>query len=378
MAALYLDFNATTPIDAEVLEAMLPYLKEEYGNPSSGHPLGKRCHRAVERAREQVASLIGASAEEIVFTSCGTEANNLAVKGSCPVAKPGHLVVSAFEHPAVALPAQYLQTHGWALTVVPADRDGRVEPSGVLDALRPDTRLVSIMHSNNEIGTLQPIASIAGHVRSRGILLHTDAAQGIGKVPVRVDELDVDMLSIAGHKLYAPKGIGALYVRRGVSIEPLLHGAGHERGLRAGTENVPYVVGLGQAAEIAARTVADLAPRMRAIRDRLWERLRSAIGPPISFNGHPLDRLPNTLSVNFPWVSGPEILGKLPWLCASTGAACHSGSTELSATLRAIGLPAEVGRGTVRLSIGRSTTQADVDRAAEGLASAWRELAGRT
>jgi cysteine desulfurase len=247
-----------------------------------------------------------------------------------------------------------------------------------LDALRPDTRLVSIMHSNNEIGTLQPIASIAGHVRSRGILLHTDAAQGIGKVPVRVDELDVDMLSIAGHKLYAPKGIGALYVRRGVSIEPLLHGAGHERGLRAGTENVPYVVGLGQAAEIAARTVADLAPRMRAIRDRLWERLRSAIGPPISFNGHPLDRLPNTLSVNFPWVSGPEILGKLPWLCASTGAACHSGSTELSATLRAIGLPAEVGRGTVRLSIGRSTTQADVDRAAEGLASAWRELAGRT
>ena len=265
MRSIYLDYNATTPIAPAVQEAMLPFLAEHYGNPSSGHHMGRACHEAVEEARAKVASLLGADAEEIVFTSCGTEANNLALKGVAFRHGPiggGHFVISSLEHPAIVEPARFLERLGFGLTVVPCGADGVVDPAAVETALQSDTLLVSIIHANNEIGTLQPIAQIAEICRERDILMHTDAAQGIGKTSVRVRELGVDLLTVAGHKIYAPKGVGALYVRRGVSLEPLLHGAPHESGLRAGTENVPYLVGLGQAAAVIENHLGDATDRM--------------------------------------------------------------------------------------------------------------------
>jgi cysteine desulfurase len=380
---IYLDYNATTPIDPQVREAMLPYLGREYGNPSSSHALGRAAHRAIDHARGQVAALLACRPAEIVFTGGGSESNNLALKGAALArrfanprfADRGHLVISAIEHPAVIQPARFLERLGFAVTVVGVDRQGLVNPDEVAAALRDDTVLVSIMHANNEIGTIQPIQKIANRCRVRDVLVHTDAAQSVGKIPTRVEELDVDLLTIAGHKLYAPKGIGALYVRKGVVLEPVLHGAGHESGLRAGTENVPYIVGLGKAAELAAANLAQNAKRLTQLRDQLLARLRDAMGPAAVVNGEQAPRLPNTLSVNFPGVSGGELLRRCADLCASTGAACHADSTTLSATLAALGIAPEAGRGCIRLSLGWYTTEGEIAAASEQLITAWRTLA---
>ena len=378
MRSIYLDYNATTPIAPAVQEAMLPFLAEHFGNPSSSHALGRAAHEAVEDARSRVAHWLGAASDEIVFTSGGTESNNLALKGIAfaaqpPSKRPGHLVISAFEHPAVAQPAKFLERLGWQLTVVGVNRQGLVDPAEIEAALRPETRMASVMHANNEIGVVQPIREIAEICRRRGVLVHTDAAQAAGKLSTRVDDLGVDLLTIAGHKVYAPKGVGALYVRRGTVLEPLLHGAGHEGGLRAGTENTPYIVALGRAASLAAQSLVEAADRMTSLRDRLLDKLREAIGPALTVNGEQAPRLPNTLSANFPGVTAADMLRRIPEVCASTGAACHSGSTHMSATLAAIGLDAETARGTVRLSLGWYTDSDQIDRAAQLLIAAWED-----
>ncbi len=376
MRQIYLDYNATTPIAAAVQEAMLPFLAEHFGNPSSNHSLGRAAHEAVEDARSQVAALLGADADEIVFTSGGTESNNLALKGILQRHSPGgggHLVISAIEHPSVAAPAKYLERLGYDVTVVGASGQGLVQANAVRGAVQSDTVLVSIMHANNEIGTLQPLKQIADVCHERKILLHTDAAQSVGKVRTLVDELDVDLLTIAGHKVYAPKGIGALYIRRGVALDPLIHGAGHEGGLRAGTENVPYIVGLGRACSIAAKNLDETQERLAALRDRLWKRLEREISD-VVLHGQLVPRLPNTLSVSFPGVSGHELLARIPELCASTGSACHSDTAAMSPTLAAMGVASDVARGTIRLSLGWYTTEDDVDRAASLLAGAWEAL----
>ena len=374
MRSIYLDYNATTPIAPAVQEAMLPFLAEHFGNPSSHHTLGRACHEAVEDARLRVARLLGADRDEIVFTSGGTESNNLAVKGvvfrRAPAAA-GHLIVSAIEHPSVMEPAQYLDSLGYGLTVVGCDSQGVVDPASVEAAIRPDTVLVSVMHANNEIGAVEPIRQIAEVCRTHRVLLHTDAAQAVGKIRTRVRELGVDLLSIAGHKMYAPKGIGALYVRRGIALEPILHGASHEGGLRAGTENVSSIVALGRAATLAEKALAGSSDHMATLRDRLARRLREGVGDKLTVNAERCERLPNTLSVNFPDVNGNALLRRIPELCASTGSACHSGSDNLSPTLAAIGLTPRVAQGTVRLSVGWYTAEEDVDRAASLLLAAW-------
>jgi cysteine desulfurase len=371
---IYLDYNATTPIAPPVQEAMLPFLAEYFGNPSSQHALGRASCEAVEEARLRVGQLLGANRDEIVFTSGGTESNNLATVGVAlgrPLAGGGHLVISAIEHPAVAEPAELLESLGYDLTVVDCDSQGVVHPETVEKAIRPDTFLVSVMHANNEIGTVQPIREMSEICRKNKVLLHTDAAQSIGKIPTLVDELGVDLLSLAGHKMYAPKGVGALYVRRGTPVAPVLRGAGHERGLRPGTENVASIVALGKAATLAQGELTAVARRMSELRDRLLERLSDAIPRRLTVNAEGAPRLPNTLSVNFPGVLGGELLRRIPELCASTGSACHSGSDNLSATLAAIGLSPQVAQGTVRLSVGRYTSEEDVDRAASLLLAAW-------
>lgn len=379
MRQIYLDYNATTPIAPSVQEAMLPYFSEYYGNPSSDHALGRACQEAIEDARSEVAELLGCDQDEVIFTSCGTESNNLALKGSLMhggMTDRGHLITSALEHPAITEPAKFLKRLGFGLTVVDCSRQGVVDPAAIEAAIEPDTVLVSIMHANNEIGTVQPISEIANRCRRRQVLTHTDAAQTVGKIRTNVDELGVDLLSFSAHKFYGPKGIGALYVRRGTVLEPLLHGAGHESGMRAGTENVAYIVGLGKAASLVRRGVADAGVRLMSLRDRLYEGLRAAIGDRLTVNGLEANRLPNTLSVNFPDVVGRELLARTPELCASTGAACHSGVTNVSPTLAAIGLAPEVARGTVRLSVGWQTSEEDVDRAVSLLVAAWESLTG--
>ncbi|MGM0486036.1 MAG: cysteine desulfurase family protein [Planctomycetota bacterium] len=377
MRRIYLDNNSTTPIAAQVREAMAPFLAEYYGNPSSMHGMGRICSEAIEDARGHVAAAIGAEREQIVFTSGATESNNMALKGVLLREAPsldGHLIVSALEHPAISRPAEYLVRLGVAVTEVGCDPHGRVDPEEVRRAIRSDTRLVSIMHANNEIGTVQPIREIASICREHNVLVHTDAAQSLGKIPVNACDLGVDLLSIAGHKFHAPKGIGALFVGDQVSLEPLMHGAGHEQGMRAGTENVPGIVALGAAALLAARGLETNGARMLFLRDRLLDQLSAAIGPSLSVNGAHGPRLPNTLSVNFPNVVGRHLLARVPEVCASTGAACHSTGTTLSKTLSAIGLHPAIGEGTVRLSLGWHTSEEDVDRAASLLIGAWESL----
>ena len=374
MRPIYLDYNATTPIAPAVQEAMLPFLAQHFGNPSSDHTLGRACYEAVEDARLRVARLLGVDRDEIVFTSGGTESNNLAIKGIALRHAPagsGHLVISAIEHPAAAEPARYLESLGYGLTLVDCDGQGVIDPEAVEAAIRPDTVLVSIMHANNEIGTVEPISQIAGICRARGVLIHTDAAQTVGKIPTRARELGVDLLSVAGHKMYGPKGIGALYVRRGVALESQMHGAGHERGMRAGTEIVPYIVGLGRAASLAENSLNSSVDHLASLRDRLQRQLCEGIGEDLIVNAAKADRLPSTLSVNFPRVSASVMLRRIPELCASTGAACHSGSENLSPTLAAIGLTARITRGTMRLSVGWYTTEEEIDRAVNLLVAAW-------
>jgi len=374
MRTIYLDYNATTPVARSVTEAMLPFLTEHFGNPSSHHRLGRAAYEAVQDARVRVAQLLGAARDEIVFTSGGTESNNLALVGTMLKNAPaagGHLVISALEHPSVADPARFLEALGYDLTIVGCTPQGMVDPAEVATAIRSTPVLVSVMHANNEIGTLQPIREIAKICHAQGVLLHTDAAQTVGKIPTRVQDLGVDLLTVAGHKMYAPKGIGALYVRRGTQLEPVLHGAGHEGGLRPGTENVPQIVALGQAASLAAEQLGQVAERMVALRDRLESLLVAGIGNSLSINGHLAERLPNTLSVNFPGVNGSDLLRRIPELCASTGAACHSGASSLSPTLAALGLDPSLAQGTVRLSVGWYTTDEDIERAASLLLAAW-------
>jgi cysteine desulfurase len=379
MKPIYLDYNATTPLDPAVLDAMLPYLREHHGNPSSAHAYGKKAHDAVETARRQVAELLGAHPDEIVFTGGGSEASNHALKGVVFTrprgifgrwARDAHLITSAVEHPATLGPCKFLERLGCRVTVLPVDRHGCVDPDAMRKAIDRRTRLISIMHSNNEVGTLQPIRAIAALARERGVPVHTDAAQSVGKLPVNVQELGVDLLTVAGHKLYAPKGVGVLYVRRGVRLEPLIHGAGHEAGRRAGTENVPYLVALGAACAVASPSLPEASGRLRQLRDRLWERLRAGLGERVVLNGHPEHRLPNTLNVSFVGQVGSELLDKVPEVAASTGSACHEGHVTQSPVLCAMGVPPQIGRGAVRLSVGRFTTEAEVDEAADALVRA--------
>ena len=379
---IYLDYNATTPVAPEVLDAMLPWLREQFGNPSSTHPLGRRAAQAVATARRQVADMIGAQPQEIVFTGCATEANNLALLGvtravTVSGATERHLVISAVEHPAVMAPAMQLREQGWHVTVLPVDTFGRVSPGQLGEALRPDTALVSVMHANNEVGTLQPIADIAQLTRERGILLHTDAAQSAGKLPLNVDDLGVDLLTLAGHKFYAPKGVGALYVRGGTPILPVLHGADHEAGLRPGTENVAAIVALGAAAALVSDSLGTVPAHMRALRDRLHGHLAAAI-PGLQLNGHPEHRLPNTLHLSFPGVSGRALLSAAEdVVAASVGSACHSEHDAVSGVLAAMGADAAHAAGAVRLSVGRMTTAEEIECAARGLLAAWQRLKSR-
>lgn len=377
MRQLYFDYNATTPIASSIKEAMLPFLGEHYGNPSSTHALGRAAQEAVQDARSQVANLLGADAEEIVFTSGGTESNNLALQGLLlreGRSAGGHIVISAIEHPSIVAPARFLERLGYDVSVVGVTGQGVVQPNAVRSAIRPETVLCSIMHANNETGSLQPLRQIAEVCHERQVLLHTDASQSCGKVRTIVDELDVDLLTIAGHKLYAPKGVGALYVRRGVPLEPILHGAGHESGLRAGTENVASIVGLGRACVLASKSLDESQERLANLRDRLWLSLQAGVGDDLRMNSQLAPRLPNTLSISFPGVLGYELLARLPELCASTGSACHSETAIMSPTLAAMGVSADQARGTVRLSLGWYSTQDDVDRCASLLIGAWEAL----
>ncbi len=371
---IYLDYNATTPIDREVADAMLPYLYEHFGNPSSAHPYGRAAREAVDRAREQVAALLNASPGEVVFTSGGTEANNMVIKGVAEAAGRGHIVTSAVEHPAVLEPCRWLGARGFEITVVGVDAKGRVDPAEVQAALRDDTVLVSIMLANNEVGTIQPVAEIARLAHERGALMHTDAAQAVGKIPVDVQALGVDFLSVAGHKLYAPKGVGALYLRQGVELPKFMHGAAHERNRRAGTENVAQIAGLGMAAEIARRDMASGVAALRETRDRLYGALTARLDD-IRRNGDPDNCLPNTLSLSFKGVQANVLVERISsQVAASAGAACHADQVTVSTVLAAMDVPTEYAMGTLRLSTGRMTTTGEVDAAAAFIAEAVEAL----
>jgi len=375
---IYLDFNATTPVADEVIEAVQPFLFAVFGNPSSSHRYGRIAAKGLAQARHQVAQLIGANDDEIIFTANATEANNLALLGvtsalSAQGSARRQIVVSAIEHPAVMEPARHLKTQGWALEVLPVDAMGQSSEDLAKRVVGPATAIVSVMHANNEIGTVQPVSAIAKIARDADALMHTDASQSLGKIPVHVDDLGVDLLTIAGHKLYAPKGVGALYVRRGTPITSISFGATQERGLRPGTENVALAVGLGAAADLARRTLEKTGEAMRRHRDSLHQQLLQLV-PDLRLNGHPTERLPNTLNVSFPRVDGARLLAACSEVAASTGSACHSGTEEVSGVLAVMGIPYEHARGAVRLSVGRSTTEQEVEKAAVALASAWRRL----
>lgn len=364
---IYLDYNATTPIDKEVAEAMLPYLYGNYGNPSSDHVLGIHAKEVVEHARGQVADLLNASAKEIVFTSCASESNNMVLKGVAHTLreKGSHIITSTVEHPAILNPCRYLEEIGYDVSYVSVDEWGLVNPKDIENLITQKTILVSIMHANNETGTMQPIREIAEICKRHQVLFHTDASQAIGKVPVDVKDLGVDFLSLAGHKLYAPKGIGALYIREGIHIEPLIHGAGHESGRRAGTENIILETGLGKACEIAKPAMQK--SEIKAITDYFFRQLKDNFGDIIHLNGHPDLRLPNTLNISFIGYNGHEILNQLKGVAASTGSACHSGMTAVSPVLSAMGVTEDIGRGAVRFSLGRHTTSEEIDLVIEGL-----------
>ena len=365
---IYLDYNATTPIDPRVVDAMIPYLREIHGNPYSPHAAGREVRAAVVRARSQVAAMLGAKPEEIVFTSGGSEANNHALKGAAWAfgdRTSRTVITSVVEHPAIHEPCRFLADAGVKIVKVPVDGYGTVDPDDVRRAVTPDTIVISIMHANNEVGTIQPIGEIAAVAREAGVLMHTDAAQSVGKIPVNAEALGVDLLSIAGHKFYAPQGVGVLYIRKGVKIESLIHGAGHERGRRAGTEAVPAIVGLGAAAEIVSeQRRTDASENIRKLRDGLHRQLTDALGDRVVLHGHPTHRLPNTLNVSFRGRIGLYLLESLEGLCFSVGAACHSDADEPSAVLSAMGVPRDVALGAVRFSLGRPTTEAEIKEAA--------------
>lgn len=373
MTPVYFDSNATTPIEPAVLEAMLPYLREHFGNPSSVHALGHAAHAAVDKARAQVASLIAAQPDEIVFTSGGTEASNMAIRGAAAMSARRTIVTTNIEHPATDACCAALAKQGFIIKRLRSSAAGLVDANEARALTDGDTALVTIIHAQNEIGTLQPVAEIAAVAHAAGALVHVDVAQSVGKVPVDVTALGADLLSIAGHKLYAPKGVGVLYIKRGVALPPLLVGAGQENGRRPGTENVPYMVALGEACRLAQEALPKTEPRLRALSARLLERLIYNVSG-LTLVGDRERRLPNTLNVLFPGVSGRQLLANCPGVLASNGSACHADSEEPSAILLAFGIPREAALGTVRLSLGRHTTERDVDAAAERLAEAWRTL----
>ncbi len=365
-APIYLDYNASTPVAPEVTAAMQQVLREPFGNPSSDHWAGKPAREAVVKARAQVAGLLECDPSEIAFTSGGSEANNHALKGTyfARGIPDAHIVTTQVEHPAVINPCRFLERLGAKVTYLPVDGFGRLAADDVRRAVTPRTILISVMHANNEVGTIQPIAEISRIARERGILFHTDAAQSVGKLAAKVRELGVDLLSVAGHKLYAPKGVGALYIREGVRLEPLIHGAGHESGRRAGTESVLLDVGLGAACELARSW--GMRPTQE-LRDLFWDLLQAEFGDRIVLNGHPSERLPNTLNVSFVGRVGSDILHRLDGVAASTGSACHSGSVELSPVLKAMAVAPETGMGAIRFSLGRTTTSAEIQEVVDKL-----------
>lgn len=375
---IYLDYNGTTPHAPEVIAAMRPFLETEFGNPSSSHWYGIGPKKAIMAARSQVAGILGCTAPEVLFTSGGTESNNQVLKsiaGGC-YAKGTHLITSSIEHPAILEVCRFMEGHGFAVTILPVDTDGLVSLSDVAAAIRPDTIMISIMHANNEVGTIQPIATIASLARRYGILMHTDAAQSVGKIPTRVDDLGVDLLSVAGHKIYAPKGVGALYIRDGIENEVFCHGAGQENGRRAGTENVLEIVGLGKACEIAEAEMEQHAQRMQEMRDRLEEGLAATLTE-VRFNGHRELRLPNTCSVSFLGLEANRILEEIGLdVAASAGAACHADHVEISHVLRAMQVPEQWAKGTLRFTTGRYTNVDEIDRALEVIVAGVKRLRG--
>ena len=372
---IYLDYNATTPIAPEVLDAMLPVLRDGFGNPSSSHAYGDAARAWVGRAREQVAGLLGCSPGEVIFTSGGTESNNAALIGIAEATreKGQHLVTSVIEHPAVAATCGYLEGRGWEVTRIGVDHNGRIRLEELARAVRPETTLISIMHANNETGVLQPIEEVRESIAPLGVILHTDAAQSVGKVDCRVDRLGVDALSLAGHKLYAPKGVGALYLRRGTPCERYLHGAGHETGRRAGTENVAQIVGLGRACELAAQEGTTREQHLSHLRDRIEARLRAGFSD-LVVHGAGAPRLPNTLYAAIPRTSAIELLDAVPGIAAAAGSACDAGKAHVSATLRAMGIDESIALATLRLTVGRPTTEDEIERASHLLVEAAQRL----
>ncbi len=364
---IYLDYNASSPIAPEVADAMKPFLTDYYGNPSTNHWAGKPAKEVNERARQQVATLLDCNLDEMIFTSGGSESNNHALKGVFFALKEqgNHIITTQIEHPAILNPCKFLEKLGAEVTYLGVDQYGQVSPSDIEQAITDKTILISVMHANNEVGTIQPIAEISRIAKKYNILVHTDAAQSVGKISTRVDDLGIDLLSVAGHKLYAPKGIGALYIRRGTQIEPFVHGAGHEGGRRAGTENIILTVGLGKACELALKSLPNT--EIRELRDYFWRQLKNYFEDHIVLNGHPEERLPNTLNVSFVGKVGQDILAKIPGLAASTGSACHAGTIELSPVLRAMKVDEQVGQGTIRFSLGRYTTKVEIDLALQRL-----------
>lgn len=374
MSTIYLDYNATTPIDPGVAKEMKPYLDALFGNPSSIHEFGIKTKLAVENSRRQIADFLGCNPDEVIFTSGGTESNNHAVKGMAYAlqSKGNHIITSSIEHPSIIEVCHHLEKKGFTVTYLPVDEWGRVSPEELENAITLQTILVTIMHANNEVGTLQPISEISAITRKHGIVLHTDAAQSCGKIPVRVDDLGVDLLSVAGHKLYGPKGIGVLYIRRGIKPEKLIHGADHEMNFRAGTENVMEIAGLGKACELASR-FSPLASRRQC--DILFQGILEEI-PEIKLNGHPEDRLPNTLSIGFPGVDATRLLAEMKGVAASAGAACHSDRTDVSAVLTAMGVPLNYAMGTIRFSLGRMTSDQEIQQAIPIITEAYMRITG--
>lgn len=380
MDRIYLDNAATTAVSQPVMEAMLPYYMQVYGNPSSVHSTGRDAKKAVERARRQVASALGCSAQEIYFTAGGSESDNWALKGAAFAhqEKGRHIITTQIEHHAILHTCQWLETQGWQVTYLPVDADGFVTVQQVENALRPDTVLVSVMAANNEIGTLEPVAEIGALCHERGVLFHTDAVQAVGAIPLDVEALHADMLSLSAHKFHGPKGIGALYIRKGVKIDPLIHGGAQERGHRAGTENLPGIVGLGKAIELAEEGLAENAARMTVLRNRLISGLTAAI-PNMRINGTMDKRLPNNVNVSFEGIEGEAVLLRLDLegIAASSGSACTAGSLDPSHVLTAIGLTRDEAKGSLRLTLGTDTTQADVDEVVKklpGIVASLREM----
>jgi cysteine desulfurase len=364
---IYLDYNATTPVDPAVADAILPYLTKHFGNPSSTHQYGRATRQAVDTAREQVAQLLGCASSEVIFTGCGSESDTLAIRGAALARqhRGNHIITQVTEHPAVLNICRALtRLHGFRVTYLSVDADGRVNPADVEAAIDDQTVLVTIMHANNETGTLQPIAKIAEIAHRHGALMHTDASQSVGKIPTDVNALGVDLLTVAGHKLYAPKGIGALYVRHGLQLEPAIYGGGQESGRRAGTENVAFMVGLGAACMLAREQLASSQIRIRSLRDTLQRWLEHYLPGSVHLNGHETERLPNTLNVSIDGIIGEEVLAGTPEIASSTGSACHEGSTEPSAVLMAMGMSRERALGALRLTLGRWSTEDEVEQAA--------------